>query len=80
MTVFGKPRARSGRIAFDGRDITDLPTHEIARMRIAQSPEGRRIFPRMSVAENPEWAPMPPTAVKPTAPPDWNVSSHFSRV
>ena len=52
MTVFGKPRARSGRIEFDGRDITDVPTHEIARMRIAQSPEGRRIFPRMSVAEN----------------------------
>ena len=35
-----------------GRDITDLPTHEIARMRIAQAPEGQRIFPRMSVAEN----------------------------
>src|ERR1700752_1532599 len=52
MTVFGRPRARSGRIEFDGRDITDVPTHEIARMRIAQSPEGRRIFPRMSVAEN----------------------------
>ena len=52
MTIFGKPRARSGRIEFDGRDITGVPTHEIARMRIAQSPEGRRIFPRMSVAEN----------------------------
>src|ERR1700689_336671 len=52
MTVFGKPRARSGQILFDGRDITDVPTHEIARLRIAQSPEGRRIFPRMSVAEN----------------------------
>lgn len=52
MTVFGKPRARSGQIIFDSRDITDVPTHEIARLRIAQSPEGRRIFPRMSVAEN----------------------------
>ena len=52
MTIFGKPRARAGQILFDGRDITDLPTHEIARLRIAQSPEGRRIFPRMSVAEN----------------------------
>src|SRR6202142_2873611 len=52
MTIFGKPRARSGRILFDGRDITEVPTHEIARLRIAQSPEGRRIFPRMSVAEN----------------------------
>ena len=52
MTIFGRPRARSGRIEFDGQDITAVPTHEIARMRIAQSPEGRRIFPRMSVAEN----------------------------
>src|SRR5476651_963447 len=52
MTVFGKPRARAGSIQFDGRDITDVPTHEIARLRIAQAPEGRRIFPRMSVAEN----------------------------
>jgi branched-chain amino acid transport system ATP-binding protein len=52
MTIFGKPRARAGVIAFDGADITGVPTHEIARLRIAQSPEGRRIFPRMSVAEN----------------------------
>jgi branched-chain amino acid transport system ATP-binding protein len=52
MTIFGNPRARSGRIVFDGRDITQLPTHEIARLGIAQSPEGRRIFSRMTVAEN----------------------------
>lgn len=52
MTVFGKPRARNGRIIFDGQDITNLDTHEIARLRIAQSPEGRRIFPRMTVMEN----------------------------
>src|ERR1700729_3665088 len=52
MTIFGKPRARAGQILFDGYDITDLETHQIARLRIAQSPEGRRIFPRMSVAEN----------------------------
>ncbi|MBL8564085.1 MAG: ABC transporter ATP-binding protein [Hyphomicrobiaceae bacterium] len=52
MTVFGNPRARTGSIVYDGRDITNLPTHEIARLRIAQSPEGRRIFPRMSVLEN----------------------------
>ena len=37
---------------FDGRDITHLPTHEIAKLRIAQAPEGRRIFPRMTVLEN----------------------------
>jgi branched-chain amino acid transport system ATP-binding protein len=52
MTVFGNPRAREGRITFRGCDITSLPTHAIARMRIAQAPEGRRIFPRMTVLEN----------------------------
>ncbi|HRK17389.1 MAG TPA: ABC transporter ATP-binding protein [Hyphomicrobiaceae bacterium] len=52
MTVFGTPRAREGRILFDGRDITDMPSHEVAHLRIAQSPEGRRIFARMTVREN----------------------------
>ena len=52
MTIFADPRAREGTILFDGRDITRCATHDIARMRIAQSPEGRRIFPRMTVLEN----------------------------
>ncbi len=52
MTVFGDPRARDGQIIYDGRDITRLAPHAIARLRIAQSPEGRRIFPRMTVMEN----------------------------
>jgi branched-chain amino acid transport system ATP-binding protein len=52
MTICGSPRARSGSIVFNGQDITQLPMHEIARLRIAQSPEGRRIFARMSVMEN----------------------------
>ncbi|MEI8718967.1 ABC transporter ATP-binding protein [Mesorhizobium sp. ISC11] len=52
MTIFGAPRARAGTITFAGTDITQMPTHVIARMRIAQSPEGRRIFPRMTVMEN----------------------------
>jgi len=52
MTTFGDPRAREGSIVFEGRDITNLPTHEIAHLRIAQAPEGRRIFSRMSVLEN----------------------------
>ena len=52
MTVFGNPRASAGAIRFAGRDITTLPTHEIAKLRIAQSPEGRRIFARMTVMEN----------------------------
>jgi branched-chain amino acid transport system ATP-binding protein len=52
MTIFGSPRPREGRILFEGRDITGLPTHEIAKLRIAQAPEGRRIFGRMTVMEN----------------------------
>jgi len=52
MTVCGNPRAREGTIIFDGRDITRLPTCDIARLKLAQAPEGRRIFPRMTVLEN----------------------------
>ena len=52
MTICGAPRARSGRIEFDGRDITRLPTFEIVRLGIAQVPEGRRVFPHMTVLEN----------------------------
>ena len=52
MTVCGDPRARSGRVVFEGRDITQMPTHQIMRLGLAQVPEGRRVFPRMSVMEN----------------------------
>ncbi|MEO1329343.1 MAG: ABC transporter ATP-binding protein [Pseudomonadota bacterium] len=52
MTICGSPQARTGRILLDGEDITKVPTHKIMRMGVAQSPEGRRIFPRMSVLEN----------------------------
>ncbi|WP_186291913.1 MULTISPECIES: ABC transporter ATP-binding protein [Xanthobacteraceae] len=52
MTIFGQPRPREGTIVYEGRDITKVPTHEIAQLKIAQSPEGRRIFPRMTVFEN----------------------------
>jgi branched-chain amino acid transport system ATP-binding protein len=52
MTICGNPQARTGRIIYDGQDITGLPTHAIMRRRIAQSPEGRRIFGRMTVYEN----------------------------
>jgi branched-chain amino acid transport system ATP-binding protein len=52
MTICGTPRASRGSINFEGRDITDVSTHEIVRLGIAQSPEGRRIFPRMTVLEN----------------------------
>lgn len=52
MTIFGSPQAREGKITFQGQDITRMAPHHIARLRIAQSPEGRRIFPRMTVMEN----------------------------
>jgi branched-chain amino acid transport system ATP-binding protein len=52
MTICGNPRAREGVIEFAGQDITRMPTHEIARLKLAQSPEGRRIFSRMTVLEN----------------------------
>jgi branched-chain amino acid transport system ATP-binding protein len=52
MSICGSPRAREGSIVFEGRDVSRLPTYEIMRLGIAQSPEGRRIFPRMTVLEN----------------------------
>ena len=52
MSLFGQPRASAGRIIFDGNDITRLPTHIIARRDISLVPEGRRVFPRMTVLEN----------------------------
>jgi branched-chain amino acid transport system ATP-binding protein len=52
MTICGHPLPSAGRILFDGIDIAGLPTFEIVRRGIAQVPEGRRIFPRMTVLEN----------------------------
>ena len=52
MTICGAPRAASGAVLFEGREITRLATFEIVRLGIAQAPEGRRIFPRMTVLEN----------------------------
>ncbi len=52
MTICGDPRASAGRILLDGEDITHLPTWEIVRRGVAHAPEGRRIFPRMTVLEN----------------------------
>jgi branched-chain amino acid transport system ATP-binding protein len=52
MTICGNPHASAGRVLFEGEEITELPTFQIVRRGIAQSPEGRRIFPRMTVLEN----------------------------
>lgn len=52
MTICGQPKAKTGKVIYCGEDITTLPTFKIARKGIAQSPEGRRVFPRMSIEEN----------------------------
>src|SRR6188472_1316808 len=51
-SINGLNRPRQGTIRFQGRDITSTPAQEIVKRGIAQSPEGRRLFPRMTVAEN----------------------------
>jgi branched-chain amino acid transport system ATP-binding protein len=51
-SINGLNRPRQGHIRFQGRDITQTAAHEIVKRGIAQSPEGRRLFPRMSVIEN----------------------------
>jgi branched-chain amino acid transport system ATP-binding protein len=52
MSIFGQPRASSGQILYQGQDITRKSTHFVASNGIAQSPEGRRVFPDMTVEEN----------------------------
>ncbi|MBH3015286.1 ABC transporter ATP-binding protein [Serratia ureilytica] len=52
MSIFGQPRIAGGQILFRGEDISRRPTHFVASSGIAQAPEGRRIFPDMSVEEN----------------------------
>ncbi|HEY9057653.1 MAG TPA: ABC transporter ATP-binding protein [Aurantimonas sp.] len=52
MTICGNPQAREGQIVYRGQDITHMPTHDIMSKSIAQSPEGRRVFGRMTVMEN----------------------------
>ncbi|MDI9348803.1 MAG: ABC transporter ATP-binding protein [Candidatus Symbiobacter sp.] len=52
MTICGNPHPRSGEIWFEGQNLVGRKTHEIMRLGIAQVPEGRHIFPRMTVLEN----------------------------
>ena len=51
-SILGLTRARSGRVAFDGRDVTEAPTHEIARAGVGWVPDDRRVFPALTVARN----------------------------
>jgi branched-chain amino acid transport system ATP-binding protein len=52
MTICGNPRPRHGQIVVEGEDVTGMPTFQIMKRGIAHAPEGRRIFPRMTVLEN----------------------------
>lgn len=52
MTICGIVKARGGRITFAGRDLAGVPSHEIVRLGLVQSPEGRKIFPRLTILEN----------------------------
>ena len=52
MTICGVNRCRQGRIVFEGKPIQNIPAHEIVRLGLSQVPEGRRIFPRLTVREN----------------------------
>jgi branched-chain amino acid transport system ATP-binding protein len=51
-TISGVLKPRSGEVRFDGRRIDQLPAHEIVKLGVAQAPEGRRVFSRMTVFEN----------------------------
>jgi branched-chain amino acid transport system ATP-binding protein len=52
MTICGSPKAASGRVLYEGKDISRLATYDIVKLGISQAPEGRRIFSRMTVHEN----------------------------
>lgn len=52
MSIFGHPRLMSGRILFDNYDLTNVPSHKVSSYGITLVPEGRRVFPQMTVNEN----------------------------
>jgi len=52
MSIFGNPRAASGEILYKGTNLVNIPTHKIAKLGVAQVPEGRRVFSGMTVEEN----------------------------
>src|SRR5215203_5367449 len=51
-TISGLLHPRTGQITFKGASLNSIPAHKVATLGVAQSPEGRRVFPRMSVLEN----------------------------
>jgi branched-chain amino acid transport system ATP-binding protein len=70
-SILGLTRARNGRVAFDGRDVTRAPTHEIARAGLGWVPDDRRVFPTLTVERNLA------IAVKPTRFRPWTLKECF---
>jgi len=52
LAISGVVRPRMGTVTFDGRDLAGLPVHRVMRLGLGHAPEGRRIFPRLTVREN----------------------------
>ena len=52
LTISGLVHARSGSVTLEGRSLVGVPAHELTKLGVVQSPEGRRVFPRMTVLEN----------------------------
>ena len=77
-SINGLNHPREGSIHFQGRDITDEAPHNVVKMGISQSPEGRRLFPRMSVLENLEMGAFQ-QATGPVSARTWTGSSRSSR-
>ena len=72
-SIQGLTKAKAGTIRFAGKEIQNAPPHEIVQMGIAHSPEGRRLFPRMSVRENLRWGVQPHR-------PGWHRAGHRARL
>jgi branched-chain amino acid transport system ATP-binding protein len=71
-TIMGLMPARSGRIAFEGRTLIGLPPYRVAQVGLGLVPEGREIFPALSVEEN-----LVATAAERFGPPRWTLSSVY---
>ena len=73
-TICGSPRASAGKIEYRGENLTRVPTHKISQRGIALVPEGRRIFPALTIEENLELGGFHQTTKK-----AWSTSTSFSR-
>ena len=74
-TICGSPRASAGKIEYRGENLTRVPTHKISQRGIALVPEGRRIFPALTIEENLELGGSHQSKAKKA----WSTSTSFSR-